>query len=241
MNGNHSSSESLKAGDHMFFGKFDQDDDDFNDKEPIEWIVLEVKDGKAFAISKYALVCKSYDTPDDTVFIGSCTSGKEYASNQDYLRAVLHRVSNWETCSLRKWLNEDFLNTAFSETERKMIVTVTIPYEETPLDWSHKRVIPYNDTQNKIFLLSISEVEKYFPTSSAKQCNPTDYAFIHGAFASDECDGCCRWWLRTPGTHQEFQPAVNEYGDVWVVGAPHIWADVAVRPALWLDLNSFKT
>lgn len=63
MNKNLLSAESLKAGDHIFFGKFDQDDDDFNDKEPIEWIVLEVKDGKAFAVSKYALLCKAYDTP----------------------------------------------------------------------------------------------------------------------------------------------------------------------------------
>lgn len=76
----------------MSFGKYEQDNNTSNGKEKIEWLVLEVKDGKALVISKYALDCKPYNTSSTNV--------------------------TWETCSLRNWLNNDFINSAFSATEK---------------------------------------------------------------------------------------------------------------------------
>ena len=48
-----------QVGDYVFFGEYEQDNDTSNGKEYIEWLVLDVKDGKALVISKYALDCRS--------------------------------------------------------------------------------------------------------------------------------------------------------------------------------------
>ena len=52
---------------------------------------------------------------------------------------------SWEYCSLRTWLNTDFLLSAFTPEERETIVRT--PLEENVRDW--------------IFLLSMEELEKY--------------------------------------------------------------------------------
>ncbi len=105
----------------------------------------------------------------------------------------------WETCSLRKWLNNDFLNAAFSMDEQKMIRTVTVSADNNPI----YSVNPGNDTADKTFLLSIQEANKYFSSDKERKCSPTEYAIAHGAYtsSSDSTGGkaTCWWWLRSPG------------------------------------------
>ncbi len=193
-----------KTGDYVFFGAYDQDNNISNGKEDIEWLVLEVKDGKALVISKYALDCKQYNTSYTGV--------------------------TWETCTLRKWLNSDFINVAFFADEKAMIPTVTVSADKNP-DYSTN---PGNATQDQVFLLSITEANKYFSSDSARQCKPTDYAVANGAWAS----GNCWWWLRSPGYNQDDAAFVDSGGDVSEYGNGVIIGYIAVRPALWIDLNS---
>ncbi len=110
-----------KVGDYVAFGAYEQDNNTSNGKEDIEWLVLEVKDGKALVISKYALDRKPYN-----------------ASYTDV---------TWETCTLRKWLNKEFINAAFSADEKAMIPTVTVPADKNP-DYSTN---PGNATQDQVF------------------------------------------------------------------------------------------
>lgn len=195
-----------KAGDYVFFGAYEQDNNTSNGKEDVEWLVLEVKDGKALVISKYALDCKPYNT-----------------SNTDV---------TWETCTLRKWLSNDFLGSAFSTEEKAMIPTVAVSADKNP-DYSTN---PGNATQDQVFLLSITEFNKYFSSDSARQCKPTDYAVANGAWESDS--GNCWWWLRSPGSNQDYAASVFPDGDVHVYGNYVRYGNYAVRPALWIDLNS---
>ena len=192
-------------GEYIKFGAYEQDNNTDNGKEDIEWIVLEVKDGKALVISKYALDCKQYDT-----------------SNMDV---------TWETCTLRRWLNNDFINASFSAEEKAMIPTVTVSADKNP-EYSTN---PGNTTQDQVFLLSITEANKYFSSDSARQCEPTDFAVANGAWESDS--GNCWWWLRSPGGTQGSVPYVNNDGYFNEYGYPFYY-DGAVRPALWIDLNS---
>ena len=197
--------KTAKVGDYVFFGAYEQDNNTSNGQEYIEWLVLEVKGGKALVISKYALDCQPYNT--------SCTD------------------VTWETCTLRKWLNNDFINAAFSADERTMIPTVTVSADKNP-DYSTN---PGNATQDQVFLLSITEVNKYFSSDSARQCKPTDYAVANGAWESDS--GNCWWWLWSPGLTQDYAASVYSDGDV-AFGNRVDCDDIAVRPALWIDLNS---
>lgn len=199
-----------RVGDYVFFGAYEQDNNTANGKENIEWLVLKVKDGKALVISKYALDCKPYNTSDTDV--------------------------TWENCTLRRWLNNDFINAAFSAEEKSMIPTVTVSADNNP-DYSTN---PGNATQDQVFLLSVTEANNYFNSDSARQCELTDFAVANGAYVNSNDDNYnCRWWLRSPGLYQNTAASVISNG---VVGDYGYYVDDddygAVRPALWIDLAS---
>lgn len=194
-----------KAGDYVFFGAYEQNCSTANGKEDIEWLVLEVKDGKALVISKYALDCKQYNTN--------------------------YKAVTWETCKLRRWLNNDFINAAFSTEEKAMIPTVTVSADENPEYYGN----PGNATQDQVFLLSITEADKYFSSDSAIQCKPTDYAVAKGAFVNSD-SGNCGWWLRSPGHLNTNAADVGSDGDVDKYG-DYINDYNAVRPAMWISIK----
>lgn len=193
-------------GDTVLFGEYEQDNNTSNGKEDVEWLVLEVKDGKALVVSKYALDCKQYNT-----------------SNTDV---------TWETCTLRKWLNNDFINAAFSSYEKAMIPTVTVSADKNSTN-------PGNATQDQVFLLSITEANKYFGSDSARQCKPTDYAFANGAYVNS-VNSNCGWWLRSPGVTQYSAHSaayVHNSGGVYESGSDVDIGTSAVRPAMWISIK----
>lgn len=189
-------------GDTVFFGAYEQDNNTSNGKEDVEWLVLEVKDGKALVVSKYALDCKQYNTSNTNV--------------------------TWETCTLRKWLNTDFINSVFSSDEKAKIPTVTVSADKNSTN-------PGNATQDQVFLLSITEANKYFGSDSARQCKPTDYAVANGAWESDS-GNFCWWWLRSPGVTQYSAAYVFSGGGVTESGDGVIGTS-AVRPAMWISIK----
>ncbi len=199
--------KSANVGDYVFFGTYEQDNNTSNGKENIEWLVLEVKDGKALVISKYALDCQQYNT--------------SYAD------------VTWETCTLRNWLNNNFINSAFTANEKAMIPTVTVSADENPSYSTN----PGNATQDRVFLLSITEANKYFSSDSARQCKPTEYAVAGGAFVNSYNDNCY-WWLRSPGCCQSWAAYFDDYGGVVEDGGRVGHHGFAVRPALWIDLSA---
>ena len=191
---------------YIKFGIYEQDNSKLNGKEVIEWLVLDIKDGKALVISKYELDCKQYNTSYTSV--------------------------TWETCSLRKWLNNNFTNTAFSVYEKEIIPTVTVSADKNP-DWSTN---PGNATADQIFLLSIDEASKYFTSAKARRCKPTLYAIENGAYVDKKYDNCCNWWLRSPSKFQDRAALVVADGD-FLKGGWRVDADLAgIRPAMWIQL-----
>ena len=190
--------KTANTGDYVKFGSYYGED--------IEWLVLEVKDGKVLVISKYLLDCKQYNT--------SCTD------------------VTWETCTLRNWLNDSFFNTAFSADEKARIPIVTVAPDKNP-DYDTNSGIA---TQDKVFLLSITEVNKYFNSDNERQCAPTDYAIANGVDVSS-FNGNCYWWLRTTGRYQDKAAAVANDGRVTEFGLYVEEDDNAVRPAMWIDVS----
>ena len=75
-----------KVGDIVYFGTYEQDNDTSNGKEDIEWLVLAKKGNRILVISDKALDRQPYNSSRTRV--------------------------TWETCTLRKWLNNDFINAA---------------------------------------------------------------------------------------------------------------------------------
>ena len=198
--------KNIKVGDTYKFGSYEQDNKTSNGKEEIEWIVLD-KDGMSLLlISKYALDCQQYNT--------------------SYINVT------WETCSLRKWLNGTFLSAAFSSEEQNSIISSTVTADKNP----SYSTSPGNNTTDKVFLLSINEVNKYFNSDSARQCQGTAYCYAQGAYKAG--NGNCWWWLRSPGYYSDYAAYVYYGGSVTHSGDFVNDCYVAVRPALWINLGS---
>ena len=138
------------VGSYVYFGSYEQDNDTTNGKEDIEWLVMEKESNKVFVVSKYALDCQQYNNSNASV--------------------------TWENCSLREWLNGTFLNNAFNPGEQNMIISFTVTADENP----SFSTPPGNNTTDRVFLLSITEVNKYFSSDEARQCAPTDFAIAQG-------------------------------------------------------------
>ncbi len=187
-------------------GSFEQDDDRENGKEPIEWIVLDVQDGRSLVISRYALDCLPYEAKENAVA--------------------------WETCSLRKWLNNDFLSEAFSREEQKRIPRVTVTADQNPeYDTS-----PGKDTKDQVFLLSIPEAERYFASDADRACAATPSTIAKECYVNPK-DGSCCWWLRSPGVNSAFAAFTDSYGVVKYGGDAISYGGFGLRPALWIDLQ----
>ena len=201
------------VGSIVYFGSYEQDNDTSNGKENIEWQVLAKEDNKIMVISKYALKGIPYNW--------------RYESN-----------ITWETCFLRKWLNETFINSAFSSDEQTLIPETNVSAGNNP----EFNTNPGNATKDKIFLLSINEVNKYFSSDDERMCAATDYAKAQGAYISDDDTvggkGACWWWLRSPGYSQRCAARVDSGGSVDCYGDYVSSDDVGVRPALWITLES---
>lgn len=191
------------VGDAIFFGYYEQDNDISNGREDIEWIVLAKEENRLLVISRYALDCQVYNI--------------EYSH------------TTWESCTLRKWLNNDFFRAAFpNDEERKRIVEVTVPADDNP----QYDVDSGNDVQDKIFLLNIAEVNKY---DTARVCKPTAYAVACNAHTG--VYGNSRWWLRSPGRTQGYAAYVDSDGEISCKGLYVDYRSIAVRPAMWIELG----
>lgn len=116
----------------------------------------------------------------------------------------------WDTCTLRRWLNDDFLTIAFNEAEQAKLATVTVTTDDNPnaSPYERKTTDQGSDTQDRVFLLSVKEAERYLGTG-AGACQATEYAaavfdakYLGHLRHFIERDGelirrPCEWWLRT--------------------------------------------
>ena len=205
------------AGDTVSFGSYEQDVDESNGKEEIKWIVLEKEADRILVISESVLDHQPYNTV--------CTD------------------VTWSNCSLRQWLNDEFLNAAFTEQEKAAIPVVDVSADENP----KYSTDPGSATQDKIFLLSIEEVSRYFSSDSARTVHPTVYAEEQGSFVEETTDNSW-WWLRSPGKNRSYAASVfvngvvNYSGYYTITGnfnqgsGVNYWGG-SVRPVLWIDLT----
>jgi hypothetical protein len=152
----------------------------------------------------------------------------------------------WEQSDLRRWLNDGFYNSIPTD-ERARIAETTVVNSGNP--WYGTR--GGNDTQDKIFLLSIEEVVRYFGDSGRLQNIPASASGKQ--VLSDEYDSARianqpdsrvagNWYLRTPGSSLRTAVYVNMQGRFRVIGgsvSSHGDNNNAhIRPALWVNIDA---
>lgn len=117
----------------------------------------------------------------------------------------------WQSATLRKWLNGEFLNEAFTPEQRSMIFATRRSNEPNAVYGSNAGL----PTMDKVFILSHREAEQYLPEESDRDL---------GAW----------WWLRTPGCNLLTAESVYTDGSIYVPGVNLDYTEGGVRPALWL-------
>ena len=194
-----------KPGDEVIFGRYLASHD--GRPQPISWQVLAREGKRLLVISKYGIDCRQY--------------------NKELVGVT------WEQCSLRKWLNKQFLHTAFNVHEQHIIPRVSLSADKNP----SYNTDPGRATEDQIFLLSIPEVNRYFKSDKDRKCRPTKYAVERGCYV-DSTNKTCWWDLRSPGSSPLNVAFVYTDGAVDGRGGGVDGARGAVRPALWINLDS---
>lgn len=165
-------------------------------KDPIEWLVLEKKGNRLFIVSKNIILFKPFN---------------------EKLQAI-----TWEESSIRKWLNDDFLQEAFTDDEFNKIQTTRV---KTSDDWNSNSN-GGNATNDKIFLLSKEEILNYFELPTERLCKSLNQ------------DEYSPWWLRNMGSGQFSTSHITSEGEFFSQNAKR--DNYGIRCAMWIDLNATK-
>ena len=141
----------------------------------------------------------------------------------------------WEKCPTRKLLNGSFYDETFTEEEKQRILTTKVINKDN----EEYETSGGKDTNDKIFLLSIDEVNKYFPKAEDRYA----YATLSAQKAVDEDEGKFDWWLRSPGRMTEgFDPVLKQSyvktnGFVSKAGTIVNCYNLGIRPAMWISIT----
>ncbi len=218
---------SATVGSYIRFGTYEQDNNQSNGNESIKWLVLAKEDYKLLVISKDNLAYRQFHG--------------EYVAN-----------TVWENCDLRTWLNEEFLQDAFSVKERDAILTTSVGVDISV----HGDEFQGNGTQDKIFILSASEAEMYFAEDSDRIAQNTESVkkyLSEKFFCPGDSDEHC-WWLRTRAGGIQFgdgsltvasdfvddNGCINDRSTLFIESSGSHTSYYGIRPVLWIDLNSWQ-
>ena len=196
--------QNVKVGDYITFGKYEQDNNTSNGNEDIEWLVLEVQDDKAFVISKYVLEC--------------CCGNRCFGDGE----------ARWDKSAVRAWLNNDFMNNAFTSDEKERVVNSTVKADDNP-DYSCEQG---SDTQDYVFLLSAYETEKYLDSAEKRESCLTEYCMENSHVMRDSRTGAAWWMMRTSAGGNCY---VFMNDDEMVTAGR--FDDMGIRPAMWITLK----
>ncbi len=207
-----------KMYDSIYFGNYWQEDtngdgtaDKKDDKTPVKWRILE-KNGN-----------------DALLMADKCLDIQPYYDNVDlYINTVKYKDS-----TLRTWLNDDFYNAVFSDTEKKAVKkTKLMDNNIYMLDYIY--ILDKEDLTNNDYGFNSSYYAFSDDTPNMmSQATATDYA-IDDSYANDMiCDEkYIGWWIRDDGSYDYY---ITQAGELCMAYAASIRK--YVRPVLHVDLS----
>ncbi len=152
---------------------------------------------------------------DRVMFVAEdCIASREYNDNA--------RDCFWELSPLRKWLNSEFFANAFNSAEKDAILPTHLSNPNNP----QYDITGGNDTDDKVFLLSLDEANEIFETNDDR-------------IALNEVGNRTKWWLRSPGISNKFAACIDDDGAVNVKGDTNT-TDDGVRPVVCTNMNIMK-
>ena len=188
-----------EKGDVIRFGRYEQDNNNADGLEEIEWLIIDKNDTAIQLLSKYILDYQLFDK--------------------------IHKSATWETCTLRVWLNDTFLNNAFSPEEQNYILKTLVGADKNPNFSANYG----NSTRDRIYILGFLEVNDFFPEKMDRIAASTKYS---ESLTKEDMNNS--WWLRSRGSFNNSSSYVNSYGIVHYLGQSN---KLGIRPTLWLDFQ----
>lgn len=212
--------------------------------DPISWTILdETIDGKTLILCDTIIDVQAYQD-------GSKTKGTKYYND----RYDEYYANNYEYSTIRKWLNETFYDTAFSELQKAIIIATTLDNSLTTvkLNAGNKgkpEQYVCGDTIDNVFMLSTADIintEYGFAGSistkdTAKQKEHSEYAKAQGLHV--DSNGNATWWLRSFFARQASDVWFNSCGVRYINwnlvasnGDYTYVSEIGVLPAIWIQL-----
>ena len=157
--------------------------------EPIKWRVIYTGPNSYELFSEY------------TIDVGVFYGGENGELGTREIDGKTIYANNYKYSDVREYLNNDFYNTAFSDTEKQIIRTTFVDNSaKTGLDFNSDMdptAYACEDTYDKVYLLSYKEYESK-PIN--KKARVTDYAIAKGCWIPqfDPNKYYTYWWFRTP-------------------------------------------
>lgn len=208
------------VGDTVTFGTYEQNNNYSDGNENIEWIVIDKQEDKIMVVSKCIIAMQPFNTTNDGHI-------------------------SWEKCTLRKWLNNDFLNEAFSDAEKKLISDTTVSNTEYLAFGLSYSTTDYSTT-DKIFLLSENERNMLSSVDALKGIVTESVIALFSDAANSDVANINPsnfeplWWLRTTWEDAVDCQASVAYGasyDEHEHDTCNVEESAGVRPAMWISLK----
>ena len=199
--------------------------------EPLKWQVLDPNTG--LMLSKSIIDSQAFS---NTIYkSGTDAYGKAaFWNNASYT----NYANDYATSSIRKWLKEDFYNTAFTSAQKQNILPTTLDNSAYSTNYSKYDSI---STTDNVFLLSCSEAQNASygftdstDSSETRKAMGTDYAKAQGLWgsSSNECSG---WCLRSAAYASYSACEVSYSGSVNASRSSVDYTSNGIRPALRLS------
>ncbi len=192
--------------------------------EPLKWRIIEINGNELMLMSDKLLDCVPYNRVSEDV--------------------------SWQDCYLRKFLNDEFYDHAFSDEEKEAIIEKQI--ENNP-NRSYKTDCG-STTADKVFVLSSEEVfmdtkatrHGFYPYTGvddpAKRFRPTMYAMARGTWYSpvETYRGNGFWFMRTNGYSKSSVTYICDMGYIYDHGTDVSCADSGILPVICVDSSKVE-
>lgn len=194
----------LDEMDTVLFGRYPQSDTTGYSYEPIEWIVLyeyqnsDGSKGKTL-LSKYILDCRRWNS-----------NGWNGSSKHLYSTG-----NDWKNCSLRKWLNIDFLNDAFTSEEQEIMDSPVNGYDDDKVSLMDKSFFDYTALKNKQYIGTREDsLLRAKPTNFAKITETYEYKgdTYPKKFLIDYNTGYASYWLVDQDKNDAYADEITHTG-----------------------------
>ena len=187
------------------FGRLILTEDQDSDVNDMEWIVLDEKDDKYLLLSKYCIL--------------------SFIFHNDYGKL------NWNNSLLRYYLNNQFYELSFYESERAEIYRNDVENINPNIFGKDFGVNTYDD----IFMLSVEECEKYFSDDDSRIAK---YKKIDDNGEIEYIN--VYYWTRTKGFNEYDIATINSDGSINYYGYDIMTSEIYIRPAMWVNKDYFE-